>query len=304
MTIDCRGRRGGAGLPPCVDDLGSSEPDRGSIERFERVRVASSGTGGSAPASSRRPWRSSPSCSWHGPSDLWRGATPAAPRGGLILYGEWDASAQRADWYTVSTGRIGPETSTSSRHARSGSRTGADPGHERRRDGTGAAAPSRRSSIPTAPTCAAWTRREPGSESRVRRRVAGRDRIALEGFGQDGHPSSTASTRSTRRTAAHSSGSSRAGLAPQVLAGRHPAELLRHEGSVSPTGSGALFVMRADGSADPVASRRGASRSATTRGRPTERGSCSRGRTDSSISCTPMGPASTGSRSAPAGPAR
>ena len=39
MTLDARGRRAGADLRREVDHLGSSQPDRGSFARFERIRA-------------------------------------------------------------------------------------------------------------------------------------------------------------------------------------------------------------------------------------------------------------------------
>ena len=103
MTIDSRGRRAGEDFRRAIDDLGSSAPDRGSIARFERVRarkqrnrrigatLLATGVTVAAIVFVGRVF---------GPAG--RGA-PAAPNlpGGLILYGDWDAQGQRADWYTA-----------------------------------------------------------------------------------------------------------------------------------------------------------------------------------------------------------
>ena len=103
MTIDSRGRRAGQDFRRAIDDLGSSAPDRGSFARFERVR-----------ARKQRNRRIGATLLATGVTvvaivfvgrvfgPMGRG-TPAAPNlpGGLILYGDWDAQGQRADWYTA-----------------------------------------------------------------------------------------------------------------------------------------------------------------------------------------------------------
>ena len=103
MTIDSRGRRAGEDFRRAIDDLGSSAPDRGSIARFERVRarkqrnrrigatLLATGVTVAAIVFVGRVF---------GPVGR---ETPAAPNlpGGLILYGDWDAQGQRADWYTA-----------------------------------------------------------------------------------------------------------------------------------------------------------------------------------------------------------
>jgi Tol biopolymer transport system component len=103
MTIDSRGRRAGHDFRRAIDDLGSSAPDRGAIARFERVRarkqrnrrigatLLATGVTVAAIVFVGRVFQ-----------PVGRG-TPAAPNlpGGLILYGDWDAQGQRADWYTA-----------------------------------------------------------------------------------------------------------------------------------------------------------------------------------------------------------
>ena len=128
MTIDSRGRRAGQDFRRAIDDLGSSAPDRGSIARFERVRVRkqrnrrigatllATGVTVAAIVFVGRVF---------GP--VGRG-TPAAPNlpGGLILYGDWDAQrTTRRLVHGANRTAPGCATSVSARRARSGSRTGA-----------------------------------------------------------------------------------------------------------------------------------------------------------------------------------
>jgi Tol biopolymer transport system component len=179
--------------------------------------------------------------------------SPAAPRGGLILYGDWDAKAQQADWFTV------------------------------RPDG------SEIHDLQVTATCAVWfpdgsqilitddAAVAPGTPlrpavvdpdgSNLRPLDAARNpdlnlgcgdvspdgrRIALEGFGQDGHP---------ELDGIYSVRTSDGGGLIRLLKGPVSPPRYSPDGTrlsffdtkegVSPTGSGALFVMGADG-ADPV----------------------------------------------------
>jgi Tol biopolymer transport system component len=103
MTIESRGRRAGQDFRRSIDDLGSSPPDRASIARFERVRVRKQ--------RNRRIGATLLATGVSVATIVFVGrvfgpvgpGTPAAPNlpGGLILYGDWDAQGQRADWYTV-----------------------------------------------------------------------------------------------------------------------------------------------------------------------------------------------------------
>jgi dipeptidyl aminopeptidase/acylaminoacyl peptidase len=181
--------------------------------------------------------------------------TPAAPRGsgGLILYGDWDAKLQQADWFTV------------------------------RPDG------SEIRDLQVTATCAVWS--PDGSQilitndaavrtgSPLRPAVVDPDgsnlrpldatgnpdlnlgcgdvspdgrRIALEGFGQDGHP---------ELDGIYSVRASDGGGLIRLLGGPVSTPWYSPDGTrlsffdtkegVSPSGSGALFVMGADGG-DPV----------------------------------------------------
>ncbi len=103
MTLDTRGRRAGGDFRRAIDDLGSSEPDRRSFARFERARtrktrnrrigagILALGVAAAAIVFSVRAF--SPV----------GGRTPAThpEPGGRILYGDRDDEAQRAHWYTV-----------------------------------------------------------------------------------------------------------------------------------------------------------------------------------------------------------
>ena len=252
MSLDSRGRRAGSDFRHAIDDLETSAPDRGSFARFERVRVRKLrnrriGAGLVAAAVTVA------TIVFVGKvfAPVGRG-TPAAPNvpGGLILYGDWDPSEQRADWYTVRT------------------------------DGTGLR------DLGLNATCAAWfpdgsgilvtNDAAEGNERRLRPAIVDPDgsslrpldattnpdlnlgcgdvspdgtRIALEGFGQDGHPALDG-IYSIR--AADGGGLVRLVQGP-VSPPRYSPDGTRlsffdtREG-VSPTGSGALFVMRADGS--------------------------------------------------------
>ena len=254
MTIDRRGERAGADFRRAADEWGSSEPDRHSIEAFERFRgrrlgnrriaagvVAATVAVVSVVLVTRA----------FGPVGG-RPASPVAPRG-VILYGERDPVAPLARWHT-----IGPDGSA-------------------RRD------------LELMATCAVWwpdghailtthdVATGPGRPLRpavvdpdgsdLRRLDAVDDpdlnlgcgdvspdgtTIALEGFGQDGNP---------QLDGIYSIDASDGGALDLLLAGPVAPPRYSPDGTrlsffddragVSPTGSGALFVMRADGT-DPV----------------------------------------------------
>ena len=103
MTLDARGRRAGDDFRGAMDDLGSSEPDRRSFARFERsrARTARSRRVGAAvfalavaAAAIVFSVRALSPVDGRGP------ATPNVPVG-LILYSDWDAEAQRGHLFTV-----------------------------------------------------------------------------------------------------------------------------------------------------------------------------------------------------------
>jgi Tol biopolymer transport system component len=250
MTIDRRGDRAGADFRRAVDEWGSSEPDRRSFEGFERSRarrlrsrrIAAGGVAASVAVVSvvlvTRAF---------GPLGG-KPASPAAPRG-VILYGDWDPVASLARWHT------------------------ARPDGSARRDigliATCAVWWPDGSAILTVDDGAAGLRRplrpavvDPdGSDLRRLDAVDDPDlnlgcgdvspdgtTIALEGFGQDGHP---------ELDGIYTIDATEGGSLERLLAGQVATPFYSPDGSrlsyfddregVSPTGSGALFVMRADG---------------------------------------------------------
>lgn len=255
MTLDARGREAGRAFRAEIERMETTGADRALIERFERFRAGKQrrqriGAGLLAAVAAVaaivivvRVF-----------SPLGRNR-PAAPKGpgGLILYGDWDAKAQQADWFTV------------------------------RPDG------SEIHNLHVTATCAVWfpdgskilitndaavgagTPLRPavvdpdGSNLRPLEATRNPDlnlgcgnvspdgtRIALEGFGQDGHP---------ELDGIYSVRTSDGGGLIRLLEGPVSPPRYSPDGSrlsffdtqegVSPTGSGALFVMAADG-ADPV----------------------------------------------------
>jgi dipeptidyl aminopeptidase/acylaminoacyl peptidase len=254
MTIDRRGERAGAEFRRAVDEWGSSEPDPRSFAGFERFQerrrrnrriaagiVAATVTVVSVVLVTRA----------FGPVGG-RPVSPAAP-GGVILYGERDPVAPVARWHTV------------------------------RPDG------SARRDLDLTATCAVWwpdgrailtiddAAAGPGRPLRPAvvdpdgsdlRRLDAVDNpdlnlgcgdvspdgttIALEGFGQDGHPE----LDGIYSIDASDGGALKLLLAGPVAPPRYSPDGTRlsyfeDKAGVSPTGSGALFVMRADGT-DPV----------------------------------------------------
>ena len=254
MTIDRRGERAGADFRRAIDEWSSSELDPRSFDRFERFRVrqlrnrriAAVVVGATVTVVSvvlvTRAF---------GPVGE-RSASSAAPRG-VILYGEGDPVAPLARWHTV------------------------------RPDG------SARRDLDLMATCAVWwpdgsvilttddAAAGPGRPLRPAlvdpdgshlRRLDAVDNpdlnlgcgdvspdgttIALEGFGQDGHP---------ELDGIYSIDASDGRALKLLLAGPVAPPRYSPDGTqlsffderdgVSPTGSGALFVMRADGR-DPV----------------------------------------------------
>jgi Tol biopolymer transport system component len=251
MTIDSRGRRAGQDFRRAIDDLGSLAPDHGSIARFERVRVRkqrnrrigatllAAGVTVAAIVFVGRVF---------GPVG---GATPAAPNlpGGLILYGDWDAKGQRADWYTVR-----PDGSRPRDLQVSATCAGWFP------DGSKILITNDRGSAGEGPLRPAIVDPD-GSNRRPLDATRNRDlnlgcgdvspdgtQIALEGFGQDGH---------AELDGIYSVRVSDGGGLVRLLQGPVSPPRFSPDGSrlsffdtregVSPTGSGALFVMRADG---------------------------------------------------------
>lgn len=255
MTPDARGREAGRAFRAEIERMETTEGDRASIQRFERYRVGRQrrqriGTGllatalaGAAIVFVMRAFE---------PTERNAPAVPGRA-GGLILYGDWDANAQQADWFTV------------------------------RPDG------SEPHDLQLAATCAVWypdgsailitNDAALGAGTPLRPAVVDLDgsnlrpldatrnpdlnlgcgdvspdgrRIALEGFGQDGH----AELDGIYSVRASDGGGLVRLIRGPVSPPRYSPDGTRlsffdtREG-VSPTGSGALFVMRADGT-DPV----------------------------------------------------
>jgi Tol biopolymer transport system component len=254
MTLDARGRRSGGDFRRALDDLESSEPQRRSFARFERsrARIARNrriGAGLVAAAVTLA------AVAFLGRVFAPVGSgTPADPTlpGGLILYGHADEGG-RSRWFTV------------------------------RPDG------SERLDLGLETTCAVWLpdgdgiliTNDPavGPGAPLRPAVMAPDgsnlrpldaarkpdlnlgcgdvspdgtTIALEGFGRDGHP---------ELDGIYSIRSANGGGLTRLLRGPVSPPRYSPDGTrlsffdtkagVSPTGSGALFVMKADGS-EPV----------------------------------------------------
>jgi Tol biopolymer transport system component len=251
MTLDSRGRAAGRAFRAQIERMETTETNRGSIERFERFRAgrqrgqrirAGLVAAAAAVAAIVFVVRA---------FDAAERNAPAAPKvpGGLILYGDWDASVQRADWFTV------------------------------RPDG------SQPSDLHVSATCAVWfpdgskilitNDAAVGAGTPLRPAVVDPDgsnlrpldatrnpdlnlgcgdvspdgsRIAVEGFGQSGH----AELDGIYSVRASDGGGLVRFLEGPVSPPRYSPDGTRlsffdtKEG-VSPTGSGALFVMGADG---------------------------------------------------------
>jgi Tol biopolymer transport system component len=251
MTLDARGREAGRAFRAEIERMRTTGTDRASIERFERVRAdrqrgqrIGAGLLAAVVAVAGIVFV----------TRMFKGAersVPAAPKvpGGIILYGNWDANVQQADWFTV-----GPDGS---------------PPHD----------------LHVTATCAVWfpdgskilitNDAAVGAGTPLRPAVIDPDgsnlrpldatrspdlnlgcgdvspdgtRIALEGFGQDGH---------AELDGIYSVRASDGGGLVRLVEGPIPPpryspdgarlSFFETKGGVSPTGSGALFVMRADG---------------------------------------------------------
>lgn len=251
MTLDARGREAGRAFRAEIKRMETTDTDRASIGRFERFRAGRQrrqriGAGllamVLAVAAIVFVARAFEAAERNAP------AAPKVP-GGLILYGDWDADVQRADWSTV------------------------------RPDG------SEPHDLHVSATCAMWfpdgsrilitndAAVGPGTPlrpavvdpdgSNLRRLDATRNpdlnlgcgdvspdgtRIALEGFGQDGH---------AELDGIYSVRSSDGGGLVRLLEGPVSPPRYSPDGTrlsffdtkegVSPTGSGALFMMGANG---------------------------------------------------------
>jgi dipeptidyl aminopeptidase/acylaminoacyl peptidase len=254
MSIERRGDRAGSDFRRAVDEWGASEPDRRSFDGFERFRarrVRNRRIGAGVLAATVTIVSVAVITRAFGPVGG-QPASPAPPRG-VILYGARDPVAPVARWHTV------------------------------RLDG------SARRELGLTATCAVWfpnasailitddAAAGPGRPLRPAivnpdgsglRRLDAIDNpdlnlgcgdvspdgttIAIEGFGQDGHP---------ELDGIYSIDASDGGGLKLLLGGPVAPPRFSPDGTrlsffderegVSPTGSGALFVMQADGS-DPV----------------------------------------------------
>ncbi len=252
MTIDSRGRRAGEDFRRAIDDLRSSAPDRRSIARFERVRVRklrNRRIGATLLATVVTVAAIVFVGRVFGPAG--RG-TPAAPNlpGGRILFGDWDAQAQRADWYTVHPNGSGVRDLG----VRATCAVWFPQGDRILITGDGAVGPGR-PLRPAAIDAEGSNLRPLDAVSDPELNLGCGDvspdgtTIALEGFGQDGHP---------ELDGIYSVRASDGGGLLRLVAGPVSPPRYSPDGTrlsffdtregVSPTGSGALFVMRADGS--------------------------------------------------------
>ena len=188
MTLDARGRRAGADLRREVDHLGSSQPDRGSSRASSGSALGSIGTGGSGPGSWPPPSPSRRSCSWgrcSRPSVEESRRPPPSPAGA-----SHDASSKGlAAWFTVrpdgtAVRDLGIETTCAVWYP----------------DGSGILITNDDAAGPAAPLRPAVVDPD-GSNLSPLDATENPDlnlgcgdvspdgtRIALEGFGQDGHP--------------------------------------------------------------------------------------------------------------------
>ena len=104
MTLDRRGRRAGEGFRHAIDDLAGTDPARGSFERFAafRHRKQRNQRIGAALVAGAVAFLAIAFAARAVP-DGKRDTATLPGGGGRILYSDWDAQAQRADWRTVSS---------------------------------------------------------------------------------------------------------------------------------------------------------------------------------------------------------
>lgn len=255
MTLDARGREAGRAYRAEIERMETTDTDRASIERFERFRAGRQrrqriGAGLLATALTVAAIvfvaRAFGASERHAP------AAPKVP-GGLILYGDWDADVQRADWSTVRPGGSEPHdlrvSATCAMWFPDGSKilitndAAVGPGTPLR---PAVIDPDGSNLRPLDAT------RNPDLNLGCGDVSPDGARIALEGFGQEGHP---------ELDGIYSVRASDGGGLVRLLKGPVSPPRYSPDGTrlsffdtkegVSPTGSGALFVMGADG-ADPV----------------------------------------------------
>ena len=250
MTVDGRGRRAGQDFRHEIEDLTATDPGRASFARFDAFRRRKQRNQRIGAGSSPAPSPSSRSCWSPRPSRM-----PSGTSQGLRSRAAGSSTATGMRAHNVPTGTRCPptdragETSTSQRHVRSGSRTRAGSFSRTTRRSALARRCVRRSSNPTARAFVHWTRRRTRSSTWD---AATRPPTAAgspsKGSVRTVMRKSTASTRSAPRTAVISSGSIRGPVSPPRYS--PDGTLLSYFDSkqgVSPTGSGALFVIPATG---------------------------------------------------------
>ena len=252
MTLDSRGRRAGQDLRRAIDELTSSDPERRSFQRFvdrRRRQQRNQRIGAGVLASVLAV----------GAFVLVARALPGEPPtavpggGGRILYGDWDSDRQGAHWFTVGVDDADPNdlgiTATCAVWFPDGRRILIT--------NDAAAGPGR----PLRPAIV-----DPGSGLRPLDAVTTRnlalgcgdvspdgERIAVEGFGEDGHRELDGIYSIRASDGGDLVRLVRGPVSPPRYSpdGRLVSFFDTKEG-VGPTGSGALFVMPADGGADPV----------------------------------------------------
>ena len=251
MTLDARGREAGRAFRAEIERMETTEGDRVSIQRFERYRVGRQrrqriGAGllatGLAVAAIVFVIRA------FEPTERNAPAVPGRA-GGLILYGDWDANVQRANWFTVRSDGSEPHdlhvSATCAVWFPDGSRilitndAAFGPGAPLR---PAVVDPDGSNLRPLDAT------RNPDLNLGCGDVSPDGTRIALEGFGQDGHP---------ELDGIYSVRASDGGGLVRLLKGPVSPPRYSPDGTrlsffdtkegVSPTGSGALFVMGADG---------------------------------------------------------
>jgi Tol biopolymer transport system component len=103
MTLDARGREAGRAFRAEIERMEAIDTKRASIERFQRFRAGkerSRRIGAGLVAAAVAVLAIVFVVRAFGSAERSVPATPAQP-GGLILYGDWDATVQQADWFTV-----------------------------------------------------------------------------------------------------------------------------------------------------------------------------------------------------------
>jgi TolB protein len=251
MTLDDRGREAGRAFRAEIERIGTTDSGRVSIERFERFRAGKQrrqriGSGLLAAVAAVGAIIFVVRAFEAGERN-----TPAGPgrTGGLILYGDWDPNVQRADWFTVRPDGSQPRdlhvNATCAVWFPDGSRILIT-----NDAAVGAGTPLRPAVVEPDGLNLRPLDGTPNPDLNLGCGDVSPDgtRIALEGFGQDGH---------AELDGIYSVRASDGGGLVRLLKGPVSPPRYSPDGTrlsffdtkegVSPTGSGALFVMGADG---------------------------------------------------------